>query len=82
MSWGRPQDTGRSKRMLRKAYALAEEIGLNDDDRHDLADRITEGSKSWRRMDEQQLEKLLWMLEGYVLIEHTLYNKKVGYEQG
>lgn len=75
--WAGEQQTKRKR--MNKCYALAEELGLTDDSRHELAlmipsiDKDSEGS--WRSLNSQQLHELLTMLEGYVFVRFLLDNQ-------
>lgn len=57
----------------RKAFMLAKDIGLSDEERHELATIILRRDiTSWGQLNEAQLERLLDALEGYEKISHLL----------
>lgn len=57
----------------RKAYVLAREIGLNRQDRLDLAQYVLRRDVStWKGLDDEQVTTLLTALEGYQLIRELL----------
>ena len=67
-------DEVKSGAMFRRAMAMADEIGLNDDKRHSLALMIPgvdkDGAGSWKELDAKQLHDLNCMLDGWVWITH------------
>ncbi len=65
------------QRRYRKAMALKDELGLNDDERHELAEFIpgTE-SGSWRELTAKQLHDLITMMEGFLLVSY-LFSQRV-----
>lgn len=65
--------TGQSS-IAKKAHALAKEIGLNRQDRIDLANMILPGKtvESWVELDDADFGRVLDALEGFLLITHLL----------
>lgn len=59
-------------RRFRKAMALKEEIGLNDDERHELAQLLIGVDKddggSWKDLNPKQLHDLICFMEGWSYI--------------
>jgi hypothetical protein len=64
----------------RKAMALKEELGLTDDERHELAQMLPRVDKddggSWKELDSDQLHDLITMMEGYIFITHMLMERE------
>jgi hypothetical protein len=66
-------------RMIRKAYALADEIGLTRDDRIELAKALLwRDIESWKWLDDDQARRLLDALEGYEKITWLLNQRAPG----
>jgi hypothetical protein len=61
---------------LRKAFSMATDIGLNDDERYELAQMLPSVDKdskgSWKNLDPKQLHDLITMMEGFAYIGHIL----------
>ena len=61
-------------KLFRKAMALATEIGLTNDERHELAQIIpttdADFDASWKSLNEDQLQELVAMLCGYIYIRY------------
>lgn len=68
----------RHKRLL-KAFAVATEIGLDDDERHELALMIPgvdkDGSGSWKDLNPRELHDLITKMEGYLEVKFLLDNR-------
>ena len=64
---------------LRKAFSMATDIGLNDDERYELAQMLPSVDKdskgSWKNLDPKQLHDLITMMEGWVFINHMVQAK-------
>ena len=55
----------------RKAYMIAKEIGLTDEERHELATIILRRDiTSWKQLSDAQMTRLLDAMEGYEKINH------------
>lgn len=53
----------------RKAFKIAKDIGLTDDERHELAQYILRRDiTTWAGLEAAQLDRLLDAMEGYELI--------------
>jgi hypothetical protein len=65
----------RGKR-LRKAFALADEIGLSDDERYELSAFFLGEESSWKNLNSMQLDRILDMMDGYVIITHIVNNRQ------
>ena len=63
----------------RKAMVLKEELGLSNDERHELALMLPRVDKddggSWKELDEDQLHDLITMMEGYIWITYMLMQR-------
>ncbi len=69
-------DTPEKRR--RKAYLLAREIGLSREERLSLAEILLRRDvKTWKGLDDEQITKLLFAMEGHQLILE-LYRQKIG----
>ena len=59
---------------FKRAMTIAKEIGLTNDQRHQLAQMIPTTDQyfdgSWKQLDEAQLSDLIWMLDGFIYIRH------------
>lgn len=63
-----PIEPSESKR--RKCYALAKELGLTTQERHDLAQVLLRRDiTSWGQLNERQYERVLDALEGFTLVQ-------------
>jgi len=64
---------------LRKAFSMATDIGLDDNDRHELAQMLPQVDKdnggSWKDLNPMQLHDLITMMEGWVFINHMVQAK-------
>jgi hypothetical protein len=66
--------------LAKKAYTIAKQIGLTDEDRRDLAlmvpgvDPDTGGS--WKALSDYEFARIVDMLEGYLLVAHLLHTRK------
>jgi hypothetical protein len=65
----------RGKR-LRKAFVLAGEIGLTDDERYELSAFFLGEDSSWKNLNSVQLDRILDMMDGYVIISHLVNNRQ------
>lgn len=72
-----PSDV-RSNR-YRKAMVLKEELGLSNDERHELALMLPRVDKddggSWKELDDDQLHDLITMMEGYIWITYMMMQR-------
>ena len=63
----------------RKAMVLKEELGLSDDERHELALMLPRVDKddggSWKELDDDQLHDLITMMEGYIWISYMMMQR-------
>ena len=63
----------------RKAMALKEQLGLTDDERHELAQMLPRVDKddggSWKELDSDQLHDLITMMEGYIWISYMMMQR-------
>lgn len=60
-----------------KAYTLAKELGLDRDDRIEMAKVLLwRDITSWKQLSDSQMERILDALEGYLLVTH-LHSLKV-----
>ena len=61
-------------RRYRKAMALKDELGLTDDERHELAQLLPGVDKddggSWKDLNPKQLHDLITMMEGFAFITY------------
>lgn len=68
-------DKSRDRR--KKAYLMAKEIGLTDDERHALAGYVLRrDATSWKGLSDNQMTRLLDAMEGFVLI-HSLFLQRL-----
>lgn len=62
------------RRRYRKAMVLKEELGLTDDERHELAQLLPGVDKddggSWKDLNPKQLHDLITMMEGFIYISY------------
>lgn len=66
-------DVGSAKARRKKAFALADELGLTRADRIELAQTLLwRDLDSWQRLTDEQVSRLLDALEGYRLVTHLL----------
>lgn len=72
-----PSDV-RSNR-YRKAMVLKEELGMTNEERHELALMLPRVDKddggSWKELDEDQLHDLITMMEGYIWISYMMMQR-------
>lgn len=63
----------------RKAMVLKEELGLSNDERHELALMLPRVDKddggSWKELDDDQLHDLITMMEGYIWISYMMMQR-------
>lgn len=63
----------------RKAMVLKEELGLSNEERHELALMLPRVDKddggSWKELDEDQLHDLITMMEGYIWITYMMMQR-------
>lgn len=63
----------------RKAMVLKEELGLDDDERYELARMLPSVDKddggSWKELDNDQLHDLITMMEGYIWISYMMMQR-------
>ena len=63
----------------RKAMVLKEELGLSNEERHELALMLPRVDKddggSWKELDEDQLHDLITMMEGYIWISYMMMQR-------
>lgn len=63
----------------RKAMVLKEELGLSNDERHELALMLPrvdkDGNGSWKDLDDDQLHDLITMMEGYIWISYMMMQR-------
>lgn len=70
-------DDDKSRDRRKKAYAVAREIGLTDEERHALAGYVLRrDATSWKSLSDSQMTRLLDAMEGFVLI-HSLFLQRV-----
>lgn len=66
----------RCRSMFLRAMAFADDIGLDDDKRHALAQMIPgvdkDGDGSWKNLNGKQLHDLNCMLDGFIWITYLL----------
>jgi hypothetical protein len=63
-------------RYLRKAFALADHVGLTKSERHELASLIGfSTSGSWKELSIQQLHDLMTMLEGFAFVTFIINSR-------
>lgn len=64
------------QRRFHKAMALKEQLGLTDDERHELAQLLPGVDKddggSWKNLPPKQLHELITMMEGYAFISYLM----------
>jgi hypothetical protein len=64
------------QRRFKKAMALKEQLGLTDDERHELAQLINGVDKdeggSWKDLPPKQLHDLITMMEGFAFISYLI----------
>jgi len=72
------QKPGQSAR-AKKAHVLADEIGLDSHERHELARMIPGIDKdhggSWKDLTEEQYHDLLTMMEGHLLMTYIFIQR-------
>lgn len=57
----------------RKLYMLAKEVGLDRDDRLDLAEQVLyRDVESWKSLSDEEVLRLLDAIGGYILISHLV----------
>ena len=63
----------------RKAMVLKEELGMTNEERHELALMLPRVDKddggSWKELDEDQLHDLITMMEGYIWISYMMMQR-------
>lgn len=65
------------QKLLRKAFALADSIGLSRDERYELVGiAFAPDSTSWKELSTEQLSWLVYMLEGYLFINYLLVSRE------
>lgn len=71
-------DVGSAKARRKKAFALADELGLSRADRIELAQTLLwRDLDSWQHLSDEQVGRLLDAMEGWVLISHLLQTSPV-----
>lgn len=74
-----PADEARKSAMFKRAMMYADQLGLTDEMRYDLAGMIPTfkdgDDTSWKSLNEKQLHDLLCMLDGYVYITFLKENE-------
>jgi hypothetical protein len=65
------------QKLLRKAFALADSIGLSKDERYELVSiAFAPDSASWKDIPPEDLSALVYMLEGYAFINYLLSTRE------
>lgn len=68
-----PSAPGSPQARRRKLFSLADELGLNRDDRIELSRCLLwRDITSWSSLTPEQIDRLLDALEGYVLVKFLL----------
>lgn len=66
-------DVGSPKARRKKAFALADELGLSRSDRIELAQTLLwRDLDTWQHLTDEQVSRLLDALEGFILVSHLL----------
>lgn len=67
-------DEAHKVKKFRRAWAMAEELGMTDKERYSLAQMLPGVDKdsggSWKPLNDKQLHDLLTMMDGYVWLTH------------
>jgi hypothetical protein len=71
-------ETGTPVQRRRKLFVLADQIGLTRDERIEIARVILwRDVVSWKELDDQQVDRMLDVLEGFIVVNWTLTNRAV-----
>lgn len=71
-------DVGTPSARRRKLFVLSDQIGLDRDERIEIARVILwRDITSWGNLDDAQVDRLLDVLEGYAVVNWTLTNRAV-----
>ena len=66
-------EVGSAEARRRKLFALADQIGFTREERIEFAKVLLwRDITSWGNLNEQQVDRMLDALEGYVFVTHTL----------
>lgn len=72
--WGSDRDDSKYRKQFKLAMELKDELGLTDEERHELALMIPgvdkDGNGSWKNLTNEQMHTLLNYLEGALYVAH------------
>lgn len=71
-------EVGTPEQRRRKLFVLANQIGLDRDERIEIAKVILwRDIVSWRTLTDEQVDRMLDVLEGFLVVNWTLRNRAV-----